>query len=363
MSNKYKIFAKGSTGCLITPQLPCKNRKKNKKNKKTKKKSKKITKLSLIDDINEYKINNLIKNKIKNYHKWCVLWEDLCISEDYDKLLKYNIQDCFNNSQKKYFYLLQGEYSGISLDEYIKRTITRDILLNKNKFIKKFKEIFKLLKNVFLGLSELYKHDICHQDIASKNILVKNNKTYIIDFDHSVELNENIDDKSDTINRMKIEYETKRIYETYPIEYFYYPVKDKENILNEIKYLYNTDNIINFNDFYKPINNLFNIDIYNNIYNLLEDKLRHVNYQGVKGILKKLDTYSLASMIIILYIDACDDLNIDTTIVFNHMKDQKLKEYMNLLRDMLTFEYKNRPSMTMIYKKYLNLIKESRRSH
>jgi len=353
MNDKYKIFGKGTDSCLITPQLPCKNYKnKNKKNK-----GKKITKLFLTDEINEYKINNLIKKRIKNYSKWSVLWDDLCISENYDKLKKYNIQDCFDeNIHKSYFYLLQGKYSGISLDKYINQTITRDILINKNKFIKNFKEIFKLLKNVFLGLTELYKNDICHQDIASKNILVKNNKTYIIDYGLSIELNENIDDKSDKINRMKDEYEIKRIYETYPMEYFYYPVKDKRNILNEIKNLHNIGDIFNFNQFYKPINDLFNIDIYNNIYNLLEEKLRNENYQDIKGILKKLDTYSLASMIIILYIDICDDLNIDNSIVFNHMKDPKLKEYMDLLKVMLTFEHKDRPSMPQVYKKYLNLI-------
>tara|TARA_Y100000287_G_scaffold184074_1_gene184312 strand:+ start:1016 stop:2107 length:1092 start_codon:yes stop_codon:yes gene_type:complete len=361
MNKKYKIFASGSTGCLVTPQLPCKNRKKTRKKNK---KSKKITKLSLIDDIHEYKINNLIKKRIKNHNKWCVLWDDLCISEEYDKLMKYNIQDCFNNSNKRYFYLLQGEYSGIGLDEYIKKTITKDILLNKNKFIKKFKEIFKLLKNVFLGLSELYKHDICHQDITSKNILIKNNKTYIIDYGLSVELNENIDSDSKIIKRMNFEYKVlSRIYEIYPMEYFYYPVKDKGDILNEMKLVNNMDKIINFNSFNKPINDLFNIDVYSNVYNLLEEKLRNPNYQDIKGILRKLDTYSLACMIIILYMDACEELDVDNNIVFNHMKDPKLKRYMDLLKEMLTFESKDRPSMPNIYKKYLNLIKDSRKSH
>jgi len=147
------------------------------------------------------------------------------------------------------------------------------------------------------------------------------------------------------------------------MEYFYYPVKDKGDILNEMKLVNNMDKIINFNSFNKPINDLFNIDVYSNIYNLLEEKLRNPNYQDIKGILRKLDTYSLACMIIILYMDACEELDVDNNIVFNHMKDPKLKRYMDLLKEMLTFESKDRPSMPNIYKKYLNLIKDSRKSH
>ena len=147
MNDKYKIFGKGATGCLITPQLPCKNHK-NKKNKKNN--DKKITKLSLTEEINEYKINNLIKKRIKNHSKWAVLWDDLCISENYDKLKTYNLQDCFDeNINKRYFYLLQGEYSGISLENYMKSNITEDILLNKNKFIKFLKKYLKFFKMSF----------------------------------------------------------------------------------------------------------------------------------------------------------------------------------------------------------------------
>ena len=161
---------------------------------------------------------------------------------------------------------------------------------------------------------------------------------------------------------MDLEYKVlNRIYESYPLEYFYYPVNQKADILNEIKLIDNMDRIVNFNSFNKPINDLFDIDIYGNVYNLLEEKLRNENYQDIKGILKKLDTYSLACMIIILYIDACSDLEIDLNIVFNHMKDPSLKEYMDLLKVMLTFEYKDRPPMPLIYKKYLNLIRVNKK--
>jgi len=43
------------------------------------------------------------------------------------------------------------------------------------------------------------------------------------------------------------------------------------------------------------------------------------------------------------------------------MKDPSLKEYMDLLKVMLTFEYKDRPPMPLIYKKYLNLIRVNKK--
>ncbi len=356
MKEKYNVISEGNDACVIKPHIPCKNRKKKKEKKKQT-----LTKLLLIEDTNEYEINNLIK-KIKDNKKWTLLWDDMCISEDYNKLLKYNdIKNCFNNkSLQNHYFLLQGEYGGVTLDKFMNNYLTHSILTNADKFIKTFKKIFKMLKNVFYGLTQLSKNNICHLDIASKNIIIKNNKTYIIDYNLSILIDENIDN-SRILKRMIQEYNIPRIYETYPIEFIYYPLFKKKEILTEIKLIDKNINIINYHEFYKKINDFFNIDTRYLRYNLLEEKLRNPNYQDFDDLLKKLDVYSLAAMIMILFIDACDDKNIDINIVFQFMKDPELNEYMKLLKDMLTFDYQKRPTMEEVYKRYLNLIRVNKK--
>tara|TARA_B100000123_G_scaffold272088_1_gene253535 strand:- start:1026 stop:2114 length:1089 start_codon:yes stop_codon:yes gene_type:complete len=356
MKEKHNIISNTGKSCIIKPQIPCKNR----KNKKTKES---ITKILLTEDINEFKINNLVR-KIKDNKKWTLLWNDMCISEDYDSLLKYNnVKNCFDeNSIQNHYFLLQGVYGGLPLDEYMNKYLTDSILTNKDKFIKTFKKIFKLLKNVFYGLTQLSKNNICHLDIASKNIIIKNNKTYIIDYDLSVLIDKDIDN-SRILKRMINEYNLPRIYETYPIEFIYYPLMERKEILRELELIDNNINILGYYEFYKIINDFFNINTRDLRYNLLEEKLRNSHYQNFDDLLKKLDVYSLASMIMILFIDACNDKNIDINIVFQHMKDPELNEYMILLKDMLTFDYKNRPDMKIIYKRYLNLIRNKRKTH
>tara|TARA_B100000900_G_scaffold14771_2_gene11818 strand:- start:4656 stop:5738 length:1083 start_codon:yes stop_codon:yes gene_type:complete len=355
MKEKHDIISKSNNACIIKPQIPCKNRKK-----KNKKES--ITKILLTEDINEFKINNLVR-KIKDNKKWTLLWDDMCISEDYNSLLKYNnINNCFDeDSIQNHYFLLQGVYGGLSLDKYINNYLTDSILTNKDRFIKTFKKIFKLLKNVFYGLTQLSKNNICHLDIASKNIIIKNNKTYIIDYDISVLVDKDIDN-SRILNRMINEYNIPRIYETYPIEFIYYPLMERKEILRELELIDNNINILGYYEFYKIINDFFDINTRDLRYNLLEEKLRNSHYQNFDDLLKKLDVYSLASMIMILFIDACNDKNIDINIVLQHMKDPELNEYMILLKDMLTFDYKNRPDMKIIYKRYLNLIRDKRKT-
>ena len=88
--------------------------------------------------------------------------------------------------------------------------------MNQTKFISFFKKIFKLLQNVFYGLSELYKYKICHHDINIRNILIKNNKSYIIDYDISIILNHDLTTNDFLMKRMVEEYDNYRLYEAYP---------------------------------------------------------------------------------------------------------------------------------------------------
>ena len=223
-SVKSKLISKGSSGCVFRPQIPCK------KHIKTKKKSKKsITKLMISQDNQEYNFNEIIK-KIKDYQKWTVLWNDKCKSSSYKELLKYtDIEKCLSNvGHIKYhkdhqFLLYQGSYAGVNMNDYCNKNITKQILTNKTKFNKFFLKLFRLVKNVFYGLTQLYNHNICHHDITIKNILIKNSKSYIIDYDISLKI-EGIKKNKFLKKRMIDEYSVPRIFEAYPFEYLYYRI-------------------------------------------------------------------------------------------------------------------------------------------
>ena len=180
---KSKLLFEGSSGCIFKPQIPCNKSKKKKTHKK-------VSKL-LILKTKEYKIGLIIK-KISDYKKWTILWNETCISSSYsklknnteiDKCLKSHNINIRNIPQDYNFKLYQGDYGGLTLNNYSKKFITYDTFIDKKIFIKKFKKIFKSLNNVFYGLTKLNEKGICHHDLNIRNILINKNKSYIIDYD------------------------------------------------------------------------------------------------------------------------------------------------------------------------------------
>ena len=180
MSNS-KLFFKGSWGCIFRPQLLCENSKK----KRTKKRVSKL----FPKENPEYKMGLYIK-KIPDNKEWTILWVDSCKSETYEKLLKNSdIKKCLlslninpKTIPKDYkFFIYQGNYGGLTLKNYSKKVIKSKTYSSSKEFIKIFLKIFKVLHNIFYGLKRLNEYNICHHDINIRNILVNDNKSFIID--------------------------------------------------------------------------------------------------------------------------------------------------------------------------------------
>ena len=271
--SKSKLIFKGSSGCIFRPQIPCEKSKK----KRTKKRVSKL----FIKKNKEYKIGLKVK-KIKDYDNWTILWENVCQSPEYEKLLKNSdINECLlsqnirpeNLPQNYKFTLYQGSYGGLTLDNYSKKVIKQGIFNSEKLFIQMFIKIFKLLHNVFYGLMILNKHNICHHDVNRNNILIKDNQSYIIDYDISLEMG-NLQNNHFLSERMREEFNSYRIYGIYPYEYIYYILKDKKEILNEQKNIALYQNRLNYYEDYEPIHHkLFNRDTDNLRFEYLEDKL------------------------------------------------------------------------------------------
>jgi len=354
---RSKLIFKGSSGCIFRPQIPCQKRKTKRKSKK------KVTKVIFDKDNHEYDFTKLIK-KIKGHEKWTILWEDICKSPKYEELLKNtDIKECiaekdsYSRIHKDYRFLLyQGSYGGVTLENYCKKYITKKLFTNQKEFNKLFIKLFRLMKNIFYGITQLYKHNICHHDINARNILVKEKKSFIIDYDISMKMKGIVKNKF-LKKRMIEEMIGNRIYESYPFEYNYYLLNDTKDITTEIAQLKLYQNLINYYEIYEPIHKLiFNTDTDKLRSKLLEDKLNGFS-MDLDKLIRKLDTYSLAAMIIILFLDSGERLNIPLKKIIHCLVDKELESYMDLIKDMISFNYQDRITPDEAYERYLNLIR------
>jgi hypothetical protein len=355
MSNS-DLYFKGSSGCIFRPNIPCSNSKK-------KRSKKKISKL-FISKNKEYELGLKVK-KIKDHKKWTILWDKTCLSPTYEKLLKNtDIEQClrsldFNTDtirDEQQFTLYQGFYGGISLHDYSKQLVKNRTFYSNDEFVRTFKKLFKLIGNVFHGLRQLNKNKICHHDINSNNIVVKDNKSYIIDYDISLEIDKSLSSNSFLNNRINQEYNSYRIYEPYPFEYLYINLKESD-IETEQKELALYQRRFNYYESYEPIHHkLFNIDTDTLRFELLEDKLLNVNKQDIVGLIDKLDVYSFGMLLLLLYNELSISYDIPNQTLVSLFKLKELKPHMNLLEDMITFDYRDRIDIHEAYERYKNLI-------
>ena len=309
----------------------------------------------------EYEFTKIIK-KIKGHKKWTILWEDVCKSPRYEELLKdTDIQNCLlDMNRDKYhadyrFLLFQGSYGGISLDNYCEKHISKEVLTNQTLFNQFFIKFFKLMKNVFYALTQLYKHNICHQDINIRNILIKGTKSFIIDYDISFKMKGIGVNRS--LRRMKEEMINNRIYEAYPFEYIYYQFYDKKDILIELESIGLDQNWINYYELYEPIHRLiFDVDTDKLRKELLGDKLNGLS-MNLDELVRKLDTYSLGMSLIIPFLDAGERLNVPLDSIVTYFRSSELKPYMDLIGDMIKFNHYDRITPDEAHERYLNLIR------
>lgn len=319
-----KILSNKKKACIIKPSIKCKN-------KKTMKKKKSISKIIIDNKFKqkskkEMNMNNIIK-KIKGFRKWSITFDYLCKPIDYDSALKIDkdISKCFkkiSNKKESYNYysnMLVGEYGGIILKKYF------DSKFNNKNIYEIFYALMKDIKNILFGLKKLYENNICHLDIKYDNIVYDKDKLKIIDFGISSNMN-NITNFKTIINK---EYNSKRLYIFYPLEFIFF------------------NNKISL----KKLENRNNFNILSNIYNILNINLDDVlnnNGNNLKNIIKKLDTYSFGLMMILLLYQNDLIKYID--------KNDMIKDFFNLFKNMCEPLHENRLSIHEAYSIHLKLL-------
>jgi hypothetical protein len=363
MSNYSKLFNSGSEGCIFLPKLDCDKPKKKSKKKSKTESSKLLFRFDKTME-NEFNINMLVK-KIKNHEKWAKIWTEKCMSKNYE-FLKNNseIDTCLdennvhsykniNNDTK--FNLLQGEYKGITTKQYLNDNFNKKTFQDNDLFIKKFISLFKSLEYLFLGLSELYKHNICHHDLVSRNIIYVKDKFILIDFGLSFVIHKN----NLPLKRMNKEFSNGRIYEAYPFEYIYYPDIDNKDIISEQEDIalrfYRTD----YKDIYEFIHRgIYRRDIDYRRFELLEDKLHKSTSNKIDPIemIKLLDTYSLGVVSLIMIIDSAAKHKISNEQLLYLLSLSEIKIYIDFLGKLNTPNYENRINPIQAYEEFFKLI-------
>ena len=351
---KHKLIGKGSYGCVFKPMIPC-NKSLGKKDlgKKDNKISKIIIKNSTKSINKEFAINKLIK-KIPNYKEWAYIWTQKCDPPKYEDIKKISeIDICLKKYSKDETdynngaHMMTGEYGGIPLSEQCLKIIKKKTFKNKKSFINAFKKIFGYLEPLFKGVTELKKHNICHQDLSHRNIMFKNNKGYIIDFGLSCKFSEKECIKKRSIKQIQ----GSRIYDPYPYDYIYL-YGSYNDISEELSSFESGLFRDNHDDYLKVHMNIFNrTNIEESIYNNLLYEVKNKNI-----VIKNLDTYSLGILLPMLIVDIATKYKISNKIFKKCFDYTEIQNHLSLFKDMTEYDAVNRIPIEEAYKRYKSLL-------
>lgn len=354
-----KLIGEGSFGCVFHPAINCKN-KKNVKDKVSKDKVSKVFfgDKSLKEAKQEIKHSDNIK-KIKGYQDWSHIWDYSCKPPVYEDIVKVDkgIKECLYENDvsvqdfDKYSRMLKGDYGGNTLTSVITSLFTKQTFNSKKKFTDSFLKIMKLFKPLFIGLNEMYKHKISHNDIKGDNILVNKNTSKYIDFGLSAKYS----DSSFFKHRSISEFLSDRIYIIYPYEFIF--MFSTNNILQEelddLKY-----------DIYRSSHNYYKL-IHEKIFKrnstkkyLIESINIHLN-KDIKNkskinIISLLDTYSLGILLPYTLCKLSNKYNKITKLI-KYIESEPISSFILLFKGMSSQSCENRIKPYQALKRYLEL--------
>jgi len=335
------LLATGSSSCIFRPSIPCKG-----SNKVNNGKISKIVYGSKSDKYfqKEKKMANLLKN-IKGYERWCIVSDTFCKPPKYENIFKYDktILDCKSNSSEfdETSKMMVSKYGGITFEDYFLSKIQSNMKQKQFEIV-----VYKLLvkmKQLFIGLKEIYHNKLIHLDIKYNNIVLDGTQFKYIDFGLSDELREIEHFK----NRSLSEFNNNRLYLWYPAEYIY----------GNIDIVQQYNDLLKFNSgkYRKHFNEALNIHTFfdNSLNSHIKQLLTKDNYttdKDYKELISMIDIYSLGIMIPFLFHDY--DL-------IKHISDSFfLTALFDLFKKMCELNYKDRIKPSECLKEYKSLIKK-----
>jgi serine/threonine protein kinase len=335
------LLATGSSSCIFRPNIPCKDSNDKQTNRKV---SKIVYGNKAKRYYNKEKLITKLIKQIKGYKKWCIIYDKFCQPPDYSNIFVYEpkILECkdeyyssiFNETSK----MMISRYGGTTFEDYFISSLQN----NKEMDTKMFDLMVKM-KQLFIGLKEIYHNKLIHLDIKYNNIVLDGKFFKYIDFGLSGELH----DLTHFKNRSLSEFNTKRIYIWYPLEYLYGSIdeSDKYDELNKFKSRY-------FRKHYSDglnVHRLFDVNLNNHVKELLSSK-KTMSDEDYKNMISMIDVYSLGIMIPFLF----NEYNLTKYINSSRF----LKDLFKLFKKMCEIDHKQRINPDECLKEYNKLMRK-----
>ena len=354
----HTLLYNGGQGCIFKPYIKCKG-----SDGKIKRSRRTISKVMFKETSanREFSMNERIR-KIPGHKKWSILWKLQCETPEYRDISEISdIDKCIarkqvDNTPRKTYPMLVGEYGGESLHEYGFDTFKLATFDSQTRFDAAILKVFRILENTFVGLHALRKHKITHGDITGRNILVDGSHTFIIDFGLSYQFT-NVEYVQ---NHLKFLFQgTDRIYEAYPYEYIlYHGHIDTKGMASELNDLKKGIHRESYEEYLKTHG-----DILGKGYGKLTTHIRNLMKLDItpklSSIIQSLDTYSVGMLLPTLIHNVCQTLDIPIETVSSLCRDSVYPEIFELLRDMTSYASIDRVSPDTALKRYHAILKTS----
>ena len=163
-----------------------------------------------------------------------------------------DIKQCMDKKSmkptKKETSMLIGVYGGKSLDDMTLELYKPSVFDSQVTFDKVLSRVYKSLRGVEKGISEMKSHGMCHGDLSSGNVVIKRGKSKLIDFGLACT------DKQLSYLSKRLRFISKidRIYEPYPYEYMCNAM-NKTQLKRELKEFQYRDRFEGYTDIYETV--------------------------------------------------------------------------------------------------------------
>ena len=362
------LLTSGGQGCIFDPAIPCKGdktaskkktskkdkkaktSKKDKKAKTSKKAKKTISKVSFHETSTRREIEmDDVARKIKGHEDWAILWDKMCMTPTYKELAKHSdIDTCLDKKQipkspEKRFPQLIGPFGGHTYYEQGLSEFSKTAFKSQKAFDKALLSMCRLLKGACLGIRELKAHKLVHGDISVRNVLVKDDKSYLIDFGLAYRSS----NKKYIKAHLKFLMEgTDKIYDAYPYEYYLYhghhnKTKLKEE-LGDMKRGVMRDYHEEHVRFHELI--LGKNDIDRELRDYKERVLKGSYKPNLHQVIVGVDTYSVGILLPTVIHDVAEEHGVAFETVHTLCRNTTHPEIFKLLRKMTEFYAKDRIS-------------------
>tara|TARA_B100000212_G_scaffold341202_1_gene323727 strand:- start:59 stop:1201 length:1143 start_codon:yes stop_codon:yes gene_type:complete len=348
------LIGSGSFGCVFHPAIKCKGQKNIDKDT--------VSKIffsseSKQEALEEMKIDNIIR-KIKGNTQWAHIWDKNCIPNKYSDIQENEpkIEQCIYDNRlseydfNKYRRMLQGTYAGVPMDHVFDDLFKKSVFKKKELFVKNFLQMMRLMKPLFIGLVEMHKNNISHNDIKFDNIMIDGDGCKFIDFGLAA--------KTDHLKfykqRSMSEFVSDRIYPPYPYE-FIYLFADNDVLQDELE-----DKEY---DIYRDLHDRYQL-VHESVFKrqkLKEYLIGLIDISKDGGLLKDkheiislIDTYSVGILIPYALVKMAKKYN-QLNLFLNYVNSPKVNSFFDLFKSMSEPDFHNRMNPEDAYNRYLEL--------